>query len=94
MQRNPHHPSRRRHHHTYHHLPLPNLGSHDGGTSVTITGTGFTGAPTVRFGTTATVFTVNSATQLTAVAPAGTGTVSVTATTAGGVSNGVFYTYV
>ncbi|WP_280313356.1 IPT/TIG domain-containing protein [Nocardia abscessus] len=48
----------------------------------------------VTFGTTAaTSFTVNSATQITAVAPAGTGTVQVTATTPGGTSNGISYTY-
>ncbi|MFQ6398534.1 IPT/TIG domain-containing protein [Nocardia sp. KC 131] len=54
----------------------------------------FTGGLTVRFGTTATVFTVNSATQITAVAPAGTGTMQVTVTTSGGTSNGVADTYV
>lgn len=51
------------------------------GTSVTITGTGFTGATAVGFnGTAATVFTVNSSTQITATVPAGatTGKVSVT----------------
>ena len=51
------------------------------GTSVVITGTGFTGATAVRFnGTAATTYTVNSATQITATVPgaAATGTVSVT----------------
>ncbi|WP_373283944.1 IPT/TIG domain-containing protein, partial [Nocardia exalbida] len=54
-----------------------------------------TGATAVSFGATPAVsFTVDSATQITAVSPAGTGTVLVTATTAGGTSNGVTYTYV
>ena len=45
-----------------------------GGTAVTITGTNFTGATAVKFGTTAaTTFTVNSATSITATAPAGVG---------------------
>ncbi|WP_040871434.1 IPT/TIG domain-containing protein, partial [Nocardia exalbida] len=57
--------------------------------------TNLTGATAVTFGgTPAASFTINSATQITAVAPAGTGTVQVTVTTAGGTSNGVAYTYV
>ncbi|WP_204249172.1 IPT/TIG domain-containing protein, partial [Nocardia arizonensis] len=71
----------------------PTAGPAAGGNSVTINGTGFTGPLTVRFGSTATVFTVNSPTQITAVAPAGTGTVQVTVTGSGGTSNGVAYTY-
>ena len=52
----------------------PTSGPLGGGTSVTITGTGFTGASAVKFGTAAaTSFTVNSSTQITAVTPAGTG---------------------
>ena len=51
----------------------PTSGPTGGGTSVTITGTSFTGATAVTFGATAaTGFTVNSATQITATAPAGT----------------------
>ena len=58
-----------------------------GGTSVTIIGTGFTGATAVDFGSTAaTSYTVDSATQITATSPAGTGTVDVTVTTAVGTS--------
>ncbi|MFI6953471.1 beta strand repeat-containing protein, partial [Nocardia sp. NPDC050408] len=73
---------------------VPNVGPVAGGTTVVLTGTGLTGATAVNFGATpATSFTVDSATQITAVAPAGTGTVQVTATTAGGTSNGVSYTY-
>ena len=49
----------------------PNAGPSDTETSVVITGTNFTGRPTVRFGTTnATSVTVNSTTQITAIAPA------------------------
>ena len=66
----------------------PNAGTSAGGTSVTITGTVFTGATAVKFGgTAATSFTVVSATSITAVAPAGaTGVVDVTVTTASGTS--------
>ncbi|MBB6732830.1 IPT/TIG domain-containing protein, partial [Cohnella zeiphila] len=64
----------------------PTTGSNAGGTSVTITGTDFTGATAVTFGgTPADAFQVDSATQITAVAPAGSaGPVDVVVTTAGG----------
>ncbi len=49
----------------------PNNGPAGGGTTVTITGTNFTGATLVDFGgVSATSFTVNSATSITAVSPA------------------------
>ncbi|MGH7019824.1 MAG: IPT/TIG domain-containing protein [Brevundimonas sp.] len=65
----------------------PTAGPATGGTTVTLTGTNFTGATSVAFGATAaTGFTVNSATQITATAPAGTGTVDIRVTTAGGTS--------
>ncbi len=65
----------------------PSSGPSTGGTSVTVTGTGFTGASTVKFATTAaTSFTVNSATSITATSPAGAGTVDVTVTTPSGTS--------
>ncbi|MET4091243.1 beta strand repeat-containing protein [Bradyrhizobium japonicum] len=65
----------------------PNAGLLAGGTSVTITGTALSGATAVKFGATnATSFTVNSATSITAVSPAGAGTVDVTVTTPGGTS--------
>jgi hypothetical protein len=65
----------------------PNHGSPDGGTSATITGTGFTGATAVMFGSTsAKSFAVNSATSITAVSPDGKGTVDVTVTTPAGTS--------
>jgi hypothetical protein len=72
----------------------PTSGPALGGNSVTVTGTGFTGPATVRFGTVATTFTIDSSTQITAISPGGTGTVQVTVTTPGGTSNGVSYTYV
>ncbi len=66
----------------------PTLGPAAGGTTLTITGTGFTGATGVAFGTTAaTSFTVNGDTSIAAVSPAASGgTVDVTVTTAGGTS--------
>jgi hypothetical protein len=68
----------------------PNRGSPGGGTTVTLTGTGFAGASAVKFGTTnAASFTVNSATSITAVSPkvkGGGGTVDVTVTTPAGTS--------
>jgi hypothetical protein len=63
------------------------------GDSVTITGTGFTGASAVAFnGTNASSFTVNSDTQITATVPSGatTGTLSVTTANGTGTSSGSF----
>jgi uncharacterized repeat protein (TIGR03803 family) len=63
------------------------------GTQVTIVGTGLTGATTVTFGgVKATVFTVNSGTQVTATVPAGALTGKIKITTAGGTatSSGTF----
>jgi hypothetical protein len=58
----------------------PSAGPTAGGTTVTLTGSGFTGATAVHFGAVAaTSFTVDSDTQITAVSPAGTaGAVDVT----------------
>ncbi|MDZ3832818.1 MAG: putative Ig domain-containing protein [Sphingopyxis sp.] len=65
----------------------PSQGPAAGATSVVLTGTDFSGASAVTFGATAaTAFTVNSATQITATSPAGTGTVNVRVTTANGTS--------
>ena len=51
----------------------PNIGNISGGSSVTITGSGFTGTTAVDFGSTlVTSFTVNGDTSITAVSPAGT----------------------
>ena len=59
----------------------PGTGPEVGGTSVTITGSGFNQASAVGFGSTpATSFTIDSDTQITAVSPAGSGTVDVTVT--------------
>jgi hypothetical protein len=56
-------------------LNMPRRGPAAGGTSVVITGTGFGAVSGVKFGSTnATNYTVDSATQITATAPAGTGT--------------------
>ncbi|MGD0381748.1 MAG: IPT/TIG domain-containing protein, partial [Acidimicrobiales bacterium] len=66
----------------------PGAGPTGGGTSVTVTGTNFTGVTAVKFGTTAaTGVTVNGATSLTVTAPAGTGTVDVTVSASGGTSS-------
>ena len=63
----------------------PTTGTTGGGTPVTITGTGFTGATVVDFGTTAaTGLTVVNDTKITATSPPGTGVVDVTVTTPAG----------
>jgi hypothetical protein len=65
----------------------PAAGSLSGGTSVTITGTGFAGATAVDFGSTpATNLTVISNTTITVDSPAGNGMVGVNVTTPGGTS--------
>ncbi len=66
----------------------PTSGPAGGGTSVALTGTGFTGATGVSFGDAAAAsFTVNADTSITAVSPlTSAGTVDVTVTTAGGTS--------
>ena len=67
----------------------PSSGSAVGGTQVTITGSGFTGVSQVAFsGVPASPFNFVSDSQVTAVAPAGTGTVDVSIT-AGGVTSPV-----
>jgi hypothetical protein len=69
----------------------PDSGPTAGGTAVTITGNGFTGASAVSFGSTpAANFTVNSDTSITATAPPGlAGTTDVTVTTLGSTSTGI-----
>jgi DNA-binding beta-propeller fold protein YncE len=75
----------------------PTGGTTAGGTAVTITGTNLTGATAVKFGTNVATFFVNSATQITATAPAGAaGTVDITVTAPSGTSAtgaGDRYTY-
>ncbi len=73
----------------------PTLGPQSGGTSISITGTGFTESTTVTFdGNAATNVSYISATSLTCDTPAGTGTVDVVVTDSGNsdtLTNG--YTY-
>jgi hypothetical protein len=65
----------------------PTSGSTAGGDTVTITGTGFTGATDVSIGpASAAAMTVDSDTQITATTPPGNGTVDTTITTAAGTS--------
>nr|WP_115678387.1 putative Ig domain-containing protein [Cupriavidus neocaledonicus] len=65
----------------------PSTGPASGGTAVTVTGTNFVSVTAVRFGAAPASFVVNSATSLSATAPAGAaGTVDVTVTTATGTS--------
>jgi len=75
----------------------PSAGPTGGGNSVQITGANLEGATSVKFGATAaTSFTVHSATSVTATAPAGSGFVDITVTTAAGTSGKVAadkYTY-
>jgi hypothetical protein len=67
----------------------PSVGAARGGTSVTITGAGFTAATGVKFGSKpARSFTVSSDDSITAVAPPGVGAVEVTVTTPAGTSSG------
>ena len=67
----------------------PTTGGTVGGTTVTITGTGFIGASGVRFGATAAgSYSVVSASSITAVSPsASAGTVDITVTTLAGTSS-------
>jgi hypothetical protein len=65
----------------------PTSGPTSGGTTVTVTGREFTGATQVLFGTVpATSFSVVSATQITAVSPARTGSHNIYVTTPSGTS--------
>ena len=70
----------------------PTSGPANGGTAVTITGTGFRGTTDVQFGTTSAQYTIDSTTQITAYAPAGTGTAPVKVINAAGTgtSSGTF----
>jgi hypothetical protein len=66
----------------------PASGAATGGTTVTITGTnlGTAATATVQFGGKAATILSDNGTQITAISPAGTGTVDVMVTTAGGAS--------
>ncbi|MFI5877353.1 IPT/TIG domain-containing protein [Streptomyces sp. NPDC051445] len=74
----------------------PSQGPTTGGITVTITGASLTGATAVRFGSTpAASYTVNSSTQITAVAPAhSAGSAPVTVVSPAGTSNSAAFTYI
>jgi len=74
----------------------PTTGPEAGGTSVTIAGSGFTGATGVDFGDTAAAeFAVISDNEIVATSPAGTGSVTVTVNTpAGALQSPTDFTYV
>ena len=71
----------------------PTLGPQSGGTKVTITGTGLTGATSVKFGGVPARITANTANQIIAVSPPGSGIAQVTVSTPGGTSNLKPYSY-
>src|SRR5207245_7647279 len=65
----------------------PGSGPEAGGTAVTIAGVNLSGTTEVRFGSRAAAsFAVNSASSITALSPAGTGTVDVSVSGSGGTS--------
>lgn len=68
----------------------PNKGSASGGTSVVISGGGFTGATAVKFGNnSAASYTVDNDQQITAVSPPGSSTVDIRVTGASGVVSAI-----
>ena len=71
----------------------PSSGPASGGTAVTISGTGLSQATGVSFGGAAGAITADSASQIIVTSPAGTGTVDVTVTTAGGTGAAGRFTY-
>src|SRR6478609_9732899 len=74
---------------------VPDSGPDSGGNTVTISGCGLADVAAVSFGdVAATSFTVDSDNAVTAVAPAGTGSVPVTVTADTAVSDSVVYTYI
>ena len=71
-------------------------GTDAGGSTVTLTGSGFTGASAVNFGSTPVEPEVKSANEIVAAAPEGSGTVPVTVSTADGSTHetpGTQFTY-
>ncbi|MFE1171758.1 IPT/TIG domain-containing protein [Streptomyces sp. NPDC058773] len=76
-------------------MPIsPNQGSTGGGFAATLTGTGLTGATTVRFGSKAATITATSPTSVSVIAPSGAGVVDATVTTPAGTSTPVPFYYV
>jgi hypothetical protein len=71
----------------------PTSGAIVGGNNVTLTGTGFTTATYVFFGANPAAFSILSDTLISAVAPSGSGAVSITVTNPGGTSGAETYTY-
>ncbi|HEY5021865.1 MAG TPA: IPT/TIG domain-containing protein [Gemmatimonadaceae bacterium] len=71
----------------------PIKGAAAGGDTVTITGSGFAGTSSVRFGPTPALLRIDSDRQITATTPPGTGTVKITVTTNGGNVTGGEFTY-
>lgn len=71
----------------------PTTGNGIGGNDVTLRGTGFETASYVIFGSNPAFFTILSDTLISAVAPAGSGAVSVTVRSPGGTSGSQMYTY-
>lgn len=65
----------------------PSGGPASGGTEVTLTGSNFSDAYAVSFGSASASFVVDSDTMISAVAPAGSGTVDVTVSNPGGTSS-------
>jgi hypothetical protein len=73
----------------------PASGTTAGGNSVTITGSNLNSTSAITFGANAGTITSANAGTITVTVPAGVaGTVPITVTTAGGSTNGLFYTYV
>ncbi|MGM9438843.1 IPT/TIG domain-containing protein [Streptomyces murinus] len=72
----------------------PSAGPTAGGNTVTLMGQNLQNAGDVRFGALSATVNAVSPTQLTVTPPAGSGLVTVTVTTPGGVSNALTYAYV
>ncbi|MFI9649801.1 IPT/TIG domain-containing protein [Streptomyces sp. NPDC052040] len=71
----------------------PTLGPQQGGTKVTITGTGLAGATSVKFNAVAAPILASTANRIVVATPPGVGTAQVTVTTPGGTSNPKPFTY-
>lgn len=71
----------------------PAQGPRAGGNTVVISGCNLAVVTGVRFGSVSATFTVDSDTQITAVAPPGTGVALVTALSPGGTSAAAYYSY-